>query len=104
MRPSLGERGAHIAPRGDVHERDLLGYLSRPQSAASTFWAQIDDVVGGLDHIEIVFDHEQCIAGLEHSLNAAVQLANVVEGRPVVGSSRICRRRSRHATTSARRF
>ena len=36
-------------------------------SASAALGAHIDDPVGGLDHIEIVFDHDHGVAGIPQS-------------------------------------
>src|SRR5437879_4793406 len=55
------EMSAGEAPRGLGHE------LRRPcdddpAAAIAAFRAEIDDPVGGLDHVEVVFDHDDGVA------------------------------------------
>ena len=61
--------------------RDLLGRAHRHQPAAvfAALGAEVDDPVGHLDHIEVVLDHDQRVAGLEQLAERREQLRDVVE-------------------------
>ena len=61
--------------------RDLLRRAGGDDRAAgiAAFRAEIDDVVGGLDDVEIVLDDEQRVAGFEQLLERRQQLRDVVE-------------------------
>ena len=45
----------------------------------AAFGPEIDDVVGGLDHVEVVLDDEQRVAGFEQLPERGQQLRDVVE-------------------------
>ena len=45
----------------------------------AAFGAEVDDPVGGADHVEVVLDHEQRMARGEQPLERAEQLRDVVE-------------------------
>ena len=82
VRPAFGERRAKI-PSG-VRRLDLRDLLRRPgrhhhPAAFAAFRAEIDDVVRGLDHVEIVLDDEQRVARLEQLPERGQQLRDVVE-------------------------
>ena len=61
--------------------RDLLGRAGRDDAAAvfAAFRPEIDDPVGGLDHVEVVLDDEQAVARLEQLPERRQQLRDVVE-------------------------
>src|SRR5262249_8109271 len=43
------------------------------------FGPEVDDEVGGLDHVEVVFDDEERVPGLEQLFEGCQQLRDVVE-------------------------
>ena len=61
--------------------RDLFRRSDRDDLAAAdaAFGAEIDHVVGGFDHIEIVLDHEQASAVVDQGAEGGEQLVDVVE-------------------------
>ncbi len=61
--------------------RDLFGRAGGDDFAAlvAAFGAKIDEPVGGLDDIEIVFDDEQRGAGFEKFAESGKKLGDVVE-------------------------
>ena len=61
--------------------RHLFGCALRDNRAAAvaSFRAQIDDPVGGLDHVEIVLDDDHGIAFVYQSLQHEQQFAHVLE-------------------------
>mgnify|MGYP003729007839 CR=1 FL=1 len=48
-------------------------------AAIATFGAEIDDVVGGLDHIEVVLDHNDGVALINQLLQHVEQFPRVLE-------------------------
>ena len=68
-----GMRGAHA--------HHVLGSADADDGAAgmAAFRAQIDDPVGGADDVEIVFDHQQRVPGLDEAPERTQQLGDVVE-------------------------
>ena len=58
-------------------------------AAFAAFRAQVDHPVGGLDHVEIVLDHDQRTAAVDQFAEGGEQLETSSKCRPVVGSSRM---------------
>ena len=96
------------------NRRDLLRRARREHSAAPlpALGAEVDDVVGGLDHVEVVLDHDDGVAGVDKSVKHVEQALDVGEveaGRRLVedvrGSppSRPSRARSRASPAVPRR-
>ena len=52
--------------------RDLLGRSLRHDLAAfvAAFGAEVDDVVGGFDDVEVVFDHQHRVAVVDQAVEA----------------------------------
>src|SRR5262249_13602284 len=48
-------------------------------AAVATFGAEVDHPVGGLDHFQIVLDHDYRVAGLHQLVQHVEQLGHVVE-------------------------
>ena len=85
MRPSLGEGGSQVAAgmrRFDL--RDLFRCAGRDDATAvlAPFGTQVDHVVGRLDDVEVVLDHEQGVPRLEQLAERGEQLRDVVEVQP----------------------
>ena len=61
--------------------RDLLGRAGRDDEAAlvAALGTEIDDVIGGLDHVEVVLDHEDGVAGRHQPLQHLQELPDVLE-------------------------
>ena len=61
--------------------RHLLGIASGDNRAAvfPAFGSEVHDEVGGLDHVEIVLDHEQRVSRFEQLAESGQQLGDVVE-------------------------
>jgi len=63
----------------------VIGHLFRGAggndlaAAIATFRADVDDVVGGFDHIQIVFDHHHRIALIDQFVQHFQQLAHILE-------------------------
>ena len=82
VRAALGEDGPQVPPgvrRLDL--RDLLrraGGDDRP-AVFPAFRAEVDDVVGRLDDVEVVLDDEQRVPGFEQLPERRQQLRDVVE-------------------------
>ncbi len=64
--------------------RNLLGCAAADDLAARTaaFRAQIDDPVGGLDHIEVVLDHHDGVAFVAQPMQHIEQLCDIVKMQP----------------------
>ena len=45
----------------------------------AAFRAEVDDPVGGADHVEVVLDHDQRMAGVDQPAEGLQQLRDVVE-------------------------
>jgi hypothetical protein len=66
----------------------------RCAAGVAAFRAEVDDPVGGADHVEVVLDHEQRVAGGEQLAEGAQQLGDVVEvqaGGRLVEQEQRCR-------------
>ena len=63
----------------DLHH--ILGRAGRDDLAAlvATLRAEVDDPVGGLDDLQIVFDHDHGVALLHQRLEHVEQFADVFE-------------------------
>ncbi len=107
MRAPFGENRTQVASGvGRLDLSDLLGRSGGHNRATvlAAFRTEIDDVVGGLDHVEIVLDDQQRVAGLEQFPERGQQLRDVVEvqaGRRLVED--IEQTFAAVATTGARR-
>ena len=64
--------------------RDFLGRALGHDLAASVaaLWPEIDDMVGGLDHVEVVLDHDDGVAGVGEAPEHFEQAFDVVEVKP----------------------
>src|SRR5262245_46751956 len=51
-------------------------------AAVAAFGAEVDDPVGGLDHLEIVLDHHHGVAALNELVQHIEELGDVVEMQP----------------------
>src|SRR5918995_1503170 len=85
IRAADGEHVAQI-PAG-VRSRVLDDLLRRAgdnylPALVAAFRPEVDDPVGGLDHVEIVLDHEQAVACLQQLAERRQQLGDVVEVQP----------------------
>src|SRR5439155_15415541 len=82
MRATFSEHGPQIASRvRRLHLPDLFRRPCRHEHPAgvAALRPEVDDEVGGLDHVEIVLDDEQRVARLEKLLERGQQLRDVVE-------------------------
>ena len=48
-------------------------------TTGATFRTKVDDPVGGANDVEVVFDHQQGVAGIAQPLHAKQQLTDVVK-------------------------
>ena len=48
-------------------------------AVGSAAWAEVDDPIGAFDHIEIVLDHQQRVAGIDEFLKHTEQAFDVGE-------------------------
>ena len=48
-------------------------------AALAAFGAEVDDPVGGANHVEVVLDHHQGVAGGDETAEGPQQLGDVVE-------------------------
>src|SRR6185312_12133137 len=51
-------------------------------AAVASFLAEIDDPVRGLDHVGIVFDHQDGVALLDEGIERCQQLADIMKMQP----------------------
>ena len=88
--PAAGQdaskKGAGV--RG-ARRRDLLGRAGGDHLAAAVaaFRPHVDDPVGGLDHVEVVLDHQHGVAGVDQALQhlrAALDVGEVQAGGRLV--------------------
>ena len=63
---------------------DLLGGALDDDAPAglSALWPQVDDPVGGLDHIQVVLDDHHRVARVDEAVQHGQQPANVLEVQP----------------------
>jgi len=55
----------------------------------SAFWPEVDDVVGGLDDVEVVLDHDTVLPWSTSLFSTSSSLRVSSKCSPVVGSSRM---------------
>ncbi|EDT04028.1 hypothetical protein BamIOP4010DRAFT_2429 [Burkholderia ambifaria IOP40-10] len=77
----LHQRDAGMRFRASLH---VVGRARAQHAAAAVaaFRAEIDQPVGRADHVEVVFDHDQRMAGREQFAERLHQLRDVVEVQP----------------------
>jgi hypothetical protein len=70
---------------------DVLRRAGRDQFAApvAALRSEVDDPVGGLDDVEVVFDDDDGVPLVAQPVQDLQQLLDVVKCSPVVGSSRM---------------
>src|ERR1051325_2782139 len=75
------ERTEELAGVGRRDARDLLRRAGGDDLAAARapLGAEVDDVIGGLDDVEVVLDDEHGVAGRDQPVEHRQQLAHVVE-------------------------
>ncbi len=61
---------------GDLFGRALRHHVS---PLFASFRAEVDDPVGGLDHVEVVFDDEHAVAVFHEPVQHGEQFLDVVE-------------------------
>src|SRR5512133_97590 len=79
---SARQECAHITPgMRRLDERDVLRRSSGDNLPAtiSTVRTEVDDPIGGLDHVEIVLDDEHRVSSIDESMQYVEQHANVFE-------------------------
>src|SRR5262245_12739196 len=78
-------RGQHLLERltriRPLDLRNLLRCAGRNHMSAgfAAFRSEIDQVISGLDHVEVVFDDDQRVTRLDELLERGEQLRDVVE-------------------------
>ena len=79
-------RGVAFGAKGD-----LLGgaFAEDVATAATTFGTHVDDPVGLGDDVEVVLDDDDGVAAVDEAAEHMHEDADVLEVRPVVGSSRM---------------
>ena len=102
-RPAAAARAAAagtapVYDSGDL--RDLLGRADGDDLAArlAALGAEVDQVVGLLDHVEIVLDHEHRVAAVDEPLQRLEQLLDVGEVQARSSARRGCRAFARSTT------
>ena len=76
------EQGAEdVAGVGAAGACDFFGGAGGDDAPAvfTAFGTEIDDVVGLFDHVEVVFDHQNCVSKRDQTLEHVEQLVNVGE-------------------------
>src|SRR5262249_20182297 len=48
-------------------------------AAISTFWTQVDDPISGLDHVQVVLNHEHGVAAIDEAMQHVQQHAHILE-------------------------
>ena len=95
-----GVRASHAPrPASGVPAHDDLA------AGVAAFGPEIDDPVGGADHVEVVLDDDQRMAGREQLAERAQQLRDVVEvqaGGRLVEQEQRCRGLRRRVSSAAR--
>ena len=78
---ALSERPAGVRGR---KTHDVFGRAGADQRSAgvTALRPQIDDPVGRADHVQIVLDDEQRMAGVDQSAECAQELCDIVEVQP----------------------
>ena len=81
-----GQRGAERTAQelpgvALVHGGNLAGRAGRDHApaAVAAFRTEVDDPVGGLDHLQVVLDHHHRVAALHQRVQHLQELAHVVE-------------------------
>ena len=70
---------------------DLLGRAGRDDLAAgvTALGTEIDDMIGGLDHVEMVLDQDHRVPRVDEWFSDASSRSMSARCNPVVGSSRM---------------
>ena len=73
--------GEELAGVGAGRRGDLLGRAGGDHLAAllAALGAEVDDPVGGLDHVEVVLDHDHRVAGVDQAVEHVEQPLDVGE-------------------------
>ena len=86
MGGALGEKVDEIAGKYNASQSDFVmkpvfkgNYTETMTAAVAAFGTDIDDVVGGFHHVQIMFDHYNCIALIDQFMQPFQQLAHVLE-------------------------
>src|SRR3984893_2553041 len=74
--------GVGIRRHGDFLGRALGHDLT---AAVAALGSEVDDIVGGLDHVEVVLDHDDGVAGVRQPAEHFEQALDVVEVEPRCG-------------------
>jgi hypothetical protein len=79
FRPALHVQRRQVAP--GVRPGRVLGRAGQQDApaAGAAFGAQVDHPVGGLDHVEVVLDHDDGVAGVAQLVQHLQQQLDVVE-------------------------
>ena len=77
----FAQRPASVRSRVPHHLRRRAGADDLAAGVAA-FRAEVDHPVAGGDHVEVVFDHDQRIAGGDQLTECAQQFRHVVEVQP----------------------
>src|SRR4051812_10218327 len=66
-----------------------------PSTLVAAFGTELDDVISRLDDVEIVLDHDNCVAAVDETVHQMQQLGDVIEvqtgGRLVEDVQRLAR-------------
>ena len=75
------QRAEDVAGVGAAGAGDFFGCAGGDDAATvfAAFWSKIDDVVGGFDYVEVVFDHQYGVAQRYLALQDVDQFVNIGE-------------------------
>ncbi len=68
-----------LSARGDVLRRARHHHFA---AGVATFRAEVDHVVGGLDHVEVVLDQQDGVAGVHQPVQTCQQALHVRQVQP----------------------
>jgi len=68
--------GVTFSARGDLFRRSGGDNFA---AFVTSVWTEINHPIRGFDHVEIVFDHEHGMSGIDEALKNFQQHANIVE-------------------------
>ena len=79
--PAVEQWAQDVAGVGAAHAGDFLGGAGGDDAAAvfAAFRAKVDDVVGGFDDVEVVFDDQHRVSQRNQALQHVEQFVNVGE-------------------------
>ncbi len=81
---SIQHPAEELAGKRTLDLGDLFGGAAGHDKAPliPPFGSQVDDPIGGLDHLKVVLDHHHGVAGIREAMEDLEELPNVVEVQP----------------------